>query len=527
MLSRRFWIIFVALLGFFCMTAVALRFSVAVIYAPLSVDGGWAAYPALDLGRGKSAVESASPLTYLPSDPGVHLKYDFDDRSIRLFPLSLWFRVFGAGLDSCRFYSLVEYLGVIAAMAWFLSALGLDRWTRFLALAIYACSMGVLDTLYDLRPDSMLTMLALAGFALATRAGLDIAAKSFWLAVLCLAALAVVWPSAAIPLSVVVGFFALGWLELSPADRKVTAPAIIALIAVPGIIFLLRNKFNNLVFGAFPNYDKTWDVYQQIAVMWRLGGVVELFSKEFVRWYASFFNSGIFVLAWIVIGLLQVVTFVPKGGKDEACRFRRLFLACFGAALVLFAADPHPTKDHSLPIIPFLVGAAALGMQEIGRRLNWVPASLVTLSAIAACVPSIRLALECERAGYSNAAVDRAFRDVLPAKGELRVGIGQASLFPQLQSEGAFTLIDDPQRRRLHQLELEALDFLLINREYADMGFEQKFAHAYPTHGFIQIAEVGKPDGGAYLKIMARNMKSQDKSSVIGFLREQANQLTP
>ena len=151
----------------------------------------------------------------------------------------------------------------------------------------------------------------------------------------------------------------------------------------------------------------------------------------------------------------------------------------------------------------------------------------MTLSAIAACVPSIRLALECERAGYSNAAVDRAFRDVLPAKGELRVGIGQASLFPQLQSEGAFTLIDDPQRRRLHQLELEALDFLLINREYADMGFEQKFAHAYPTHGFIQIAEVGKPDGGAYLKIMARNMKSQDKSSVIGFLREQANQLTP
>jgi hypothetical protein len=499
--SPKFRVVLLALLSLLCVGTVALRVGVAIVYVPLSVDGGWAAYPALSLARGDSAVESASAMLDLPRGPGVHARYGFDDRSVRLFPLSWWFKAFGAGLVSCRLYSLTEYLAALAAMAWFLRSLGIDKSTRFLSLALFAGSMGALEALTDLRPDVILTALSLLAFSLLVRLGPNISRLSFWLGCISLATVAVSWPSSPIPITIVSAYVALGWVTAPPAVRRTAMPGVLALMAFPMAAFLLRDKFNDLVFGIFPGYDESWA--PGIAAMWRTG-VWALLSKEFGRWHGTFFNSGIFVLAWIAIGLALVARAAFTERDALTRRASHLFIACCCAALVLFAVDRQGSPNHALPVIPFLIGAAAIGMQRIGKWRIEFAASILAASLAAACVPSIRLALECEDTGYSNAAVDAVVRILLPAKGDSRIGIGPTALFPQLHCDGSLVLIDDRSAHRLPRLDLAVLDFILIDSEYVGYNFEGSLASVRPEHRFTQVATVGRPERGPYLKILAR-----------------------
>jgi hypothetical protein len=269
-LSNRYLILMVIL----TVSVIIFKIFTIVQYLPLTVDGGWTAYPALSLSRGGTATENTEELNALKNIKGIAVKYNFDTRSVRLFPLSVWYKTFGSYLFSCRIYSILEYLLLITVAYFFLLRFNRDRKIVLIILCLYATDKTLLSAIADLRPDIFITMLTMLGFIL-----LDISISrnkivAYWLSLLTLSILALVWPYTAMPLSLIYVYFIVAFLVGYNPNIKKKLALMLILIALPTLLFFLRSNINDLIFGELTIVDKTWD--PALKEIWA-GGVGKLF----------------------------------------------------------------------------------------------------------------------------------------------------------------------------------------------------------------------------------------------------------
>lgn len=484
---------------------IILKIFTIIQYLPLAVDGGWTAYPALSISRGGKATENAEELNTLKNIKGIAVKYNFDTRSVRLFPLSVWYKTFGSNLFSCRIYSILEYLLLITVAYFFLLRFNPNRKIVLIILCLFATDKTILSAIADLRPDIFITMLTMLGFIL-----FDISISrnkivAYWLSLLTLSILSLVWPYTAMPLSMIFVYFIVTFsIECKQYVGKKLV-LILILIALPVVLFFLRSNINDMLFGELGIVDKTWQ--SALNELWG-GGVGKLFYKEIKRWSIYFLNSNVVGLL-VITSVLGAITFkVISRGQKIPPHLIPLSLAAFTGILVLLVADKHCTGNHAFAVVPFLFGIVTVICNSLAstkwKRVNHLFLSAcLSLSIILTVFFSLRTAIMHQNSGYINNKVSAFLTSIMPEEGENILAIGPAALFPHMSTQGNFTMLDDRTGSMLDLVNPCEFTYILIDLEYVDYGFERKFKKKFPGLDLKIIEVIGdyiKSYG--YLKVL-------------------------
>jgi hypothetical protein len=500
------------LMVFFSLLVIILKVVIIMKYSPLGVDGGWASYPALSLSRGGSAIEDFKDIDYLKRIPGLAIKFGyFDSRSVRLFPLSLWFKTFGTGLSSCRFYSILEYLLLITAVIFFLRCFSTDKKLVIMVGSLYAIDRTVLSCIGDLRPDTMLTALALLGFIFFHKSRDSFSAPAYWIGIALLSIMSLIWITAILSLSMIFFYFLFkdGFGKQIFRIKKIML--LIIFIGIPTLVLLAGDFFNNLFFGKIiapePN---SW--YKPISQLWA-EGTKALFSKEMVRWSGYFLYSSVGILLTICLAFIIILFNFRAYGEKPVRVFFGLCAAIASACLMLLMVDPHTTVGHSINVVPFLFAVIVVvfnSRNSLKARYYELFYGLFLFSVILGVLSSVRVGIINQRSGYENSKVSALMGELMPSKNESFVCIGPTALFPYMSPEGNLTMLDDRIGFQLDSINPLALKYVFIDREYLDFNFEEKFRKRFREFDLVPVKEIGNPDY-SYLKVMMvkRNLTFQ------------------
>ena len=85
------------------------------------------------------------------------------------------------------------------------------------------------------------------------------------------------------------------------------------------------------------------------------------------------------------------------------------------------------------------------------------------------------------------------------------VVIGGAELWPYFDPKRNVIIVDARTSRRINELSgvVESVDFIILNKDYAGYGWENRFSGRYPHIKLRTIAEVGNPGSGRdFVKII-------------------------
>jgi hypothetical protein len=485
--------------------AIILKIFTSIRYLPLTVDGGWTAYPALSMSRGGMATENAEDIDTLKKIKGVAVKYNFDTRSVRLFLLSGWYKSFKSSLFSCRIYSLLEYLLLIVVAYFFLLRFNRDKRIILLILCIYATDKALLSAIADLRPDIFITMLTMLGFIL-----FDISVSSkktfiSWLALLTLSILALTWPYTAMPLSLIFVYFIVVFLVENNLSIAKRLPLLLILIALPTVLFFLRSNINDMLFGDLKIVDITWN--PELKELWA-GGVTKLFYKEIIRWSGYFLDSNIIGLL-VILSALGAVSFrVITLNQRIPNQLIPLGISVLVGILVLLVADKQYTENHAFAVVPFLFGIVAIICNSFTSK-KWKPISYlfllayVSLSIILTVIFSLRTAIVLNNSGYNNNKVSAFVNGIMPDKGESILAIGPTALFPNMSTQGNFTMLDDRTGNMLELVNPCEFSYILIDSEYVLYGYEEKFRKKFRSFDLKKLKVFGDPlNLTGYLKVL-------------------------
>lgn len=100
----------------FISAVVAATFlaTVVFLYTPIGTDGGWFSYPALAISRYGDAGENRLSLEEAENIKGIKAIFSFDTRlSIRVIPMSLWFKAFGTSIWAVKLFGVLELLSLM------------------------------------------------------------------------------------------------------------------------------------------------------------------------------------------------------------------------------------------------------------------------------------------------------------------------------------------------------------------------------------------------------------------------------
>lgn len=484
---------------------IILKIFTIIKYLPLAVDGGWTAYPALSISRGGKANENTEELNTLKNIKGIAVKYNFDTRSVRLYPLSVWYKIFGSNLYSCRIYSILEYLLLITVVYFFLLRFNLDRKIVLIILCLYATDKTLLSAIADLRPDIFITMLTMLGFILFDISILRNKFIAYWLTLLTLSGLSLVWPYTAVSLSLIFVYFIVAFSieRILYFEKKLVLMLI--LIAIPVVLFFLRSNINDMLFDELGIVDKTWR--PALNELWA-GGVWKLFYKEIKRWSSYFLNSnvvGLLVIIWALGAIsFKVITRRPKIPPHLIS----LSFAALSGLLVLLVADKHHTGYHAFAVVPFLFGIVTVICNSFTstkwKRVNHLFLSAcLSLSIVLTVIFSLRTAIMHHNSGYINNKVSAFITGIMPEEGESILAIGPTALFPSMSTQGNFTMLDDRTGSMLELINPCEFTYILIDHEYVDYGFERKFKKKFNGFNLKTLRVFGDSfKSYGYLKVL-------------------------
>jgi hypothetical protein len=468
---------------------------VGIKYAPLQVDGTWAAYPAISLMLRGSAVEDFEPLGELSKKEGFKVKFGhFDNRSLRLYPMRLWFTLFGTSMLSCRMYSLIEYMLLLTVFWGMARTFAERRETAFLLTCFFASNSALIGQLEDLRPDMFLTAVSLAGFIALWRFRIH-RGMGFHIGHLMLIAAIFSWHTSCLNLSAILAFVLID-VALNSRSFRNLSPGLAWAFAL-AVIYLFKRHFLDWAFGPISN--EVDNALVQLKEMWG-NGFYSLLLKEVGRWRAFSGLSNLpAVLAfwagfWFVLCCCRAKNMEYKYGLIAG-------VAIGSAAIALL--DPHHTANHLFALVPFLYLLVAAAIERLpcrkARYRSYALAALVFLSATLSLTLSARKAYAYLASGYTNQAAAELVSRYLDSCDGCTV-VGPTGLFSLLDLTKNVTVLDYRSKDRVDALSLRNDMYLFLDRDYAGHGFLDLLKAKYPEIRLEQLDSLGTPHS-AYLSV--------------------------
>jgi len=498
----------------FFLAVLATTFLTAAyyLYSPLRVDGGWYSYPALSLSRGGDPGENYEEVDDLKEIEGIKVKFDVKDdfrRSIRLIPMTLWFKVLGTSIWMVKMYGIVEYIILLTLMFLVLRQITRDRNFLFLCFTIYLLdNPPIWYGTTNLRPDIIITAVSLGVFLLVRmEERIDRRILIFLLGVLGIFLLALIRVTAAISLVLLLSYLfielSLSWHNLSGFKKWFY----ISLIAAGVIGYLSRDHLLDMIISAehFPQQPYHMDrwaymILKEKDLIWKL-------SKELGRWGAYFRlsnNIGSLIAVLVAFGLLLARSLF-RADQTPKRQDMRIGLSCLFAVAALANFGPTDSVGHALPVAAYLFLLLARELELISfpriRKLA-VPLLLgiVFASAGIRFAQGINVVAKSIKNGFSNAAIVETMSDVFNSAGKNYVVFGSTELWPYFNPKTNVLIIDFRHKYALNRLSdsVKSVDYIIIDKPYEEEGWEKTFLSRYPGIELKTVRKVGNPMSGWY-----------------------------
>ncbi len=138
-------------------------------YTPLGVDGGWYSYPAFALSKGGGSGENMLSISELKNIEGVKSSFTNPEfrQSIRVIPMSWWFRIIGTNIWSAKLYGIFELFILMGIAYLLLQRISENKNIALLCWAIFLCDEVAISLgSSNLRADIMYTFMPLLVFLL-------------------------------------------------------------------------------------------------------------------------------------------------------------------------------------------------------------------------------------------------------------------------------------------------------------------------------------------------------------------------
>ena len=483
----------------------------AFYYVPLGVDGGLYSYPALSLSRDGDPGESQITVEELQGIHGVKVSYGFDlSRTVRVVPMSMWFRIFGADIWSARIFGLTEMLLLLVISFVVFHGISGNGRVAMLCWLIYSTDSVVLALgSTELRPDIMVTIFTLIVFLCINADDKFYGKREYVIislsAVLSTFLLALTHITAAVSLALLVSYilaeFLLSWKAVSVYRKWLGA----SVITTGVITFLMRREFFALFVPThYPDrspFSPAVDVEGGIRSLVS-GGVWPIVQKEYTRWVDYFlpFNPAVFLAVLLAVFLFGLGIFKHRHIKRLHQQLS-ILVGCAAACMVL-ALDPKPWSFHALPVVPFLIIVLAnqLKLMDNLRMKNiavFLLFALIVLSAGTKLALGGRIVLKSAQNGYSNMELIDLMTRILDDKDKDYLIVGSTGIWPYIHP-ATNVVIFDAKPARMPELKkyLSEIDCILIDKDYKGYNWVSCFETMYPEVYLKQMESIGKEEGG-------------------------------
>ncbi len=422
--------------------------------------------------------------------------------------------MFGHSIWSVKLFGLSELFMLMALMYIVLKKYSGERTFLWLCWAIFATDGLALSLgATDLRSDLLLTLLTLLVLFFAWGEGEG--KKRFLIyagGTLSILLLALTRITSAIPLVLLITCLAtelcLSWKYMFPFKRGFY----LSLIAVGVIGFVLRNQ---IFYSILPSSQDvpfyTYGLEGHVLGKIKNPDVLQMLEKEFTRWTRYFFLSNVGVLSAVALGLLMFGARIFLAPREQSkLQATSLAAGCAVAAGSLAAFDPVAWSTHAMPLVAVLILLLAEELGRIrnrknARRMVIVLIGIVLVSSGMRTAHGAKVILMSVRNGYSNPALEQVINRVFPSDSKQYLVIGGSELWPYIHEKKNVILVDARTKGRIGGLAdiVEGVDFVILNEDFAEYGWEKNFSEAYPNIKLKPIAQVGNPENGwKFIKIL-------------------------
>ena len=489
-------------------SAVAL-IAACWVYVPLQVDGSWYGYHAYALSQSRDAGENFAPLETLDRSDGLRVSFDFDERHLRVLPMSLWFKAFGTSIWAVKSYSMLELLAFLAALAFALARAGASMRVVFLVfLFVLSDTVPLTLAAADLRPDLAVLALTLLIFGLTVADRRSMSVTRAIVAAFLSFVLVLTHLTSAIALSVLAGSMAAD-LWLSRSARTVPRALAYGAVLAVGFVGLLFDHFlhGSLIPTAF---DPSQLYYPAPG---RGFDMVKILSLEAGRWHGYFFESNVSTLAVLLLAAFALPYSISwRSPKAPATRALIAPLA-FGIVcgiLVLTFVDPHYLlTPHAFSVVVCSLLLAGLTFDALPetklRRFGYAILVLLCTASLAKLALAAKIAWEAQTSGISNAIIQRTVAQEFTDR-HADVVLGPTKLWAYADPSTDTLIID----RRSSAADLTLLqdfigrvDLIVVDREYADFQFVDHLKGAYPQLSLQLDKQLGDPASQNFLTFYA------------------------
>jgi hypothetical protein len=480
-------------------------------YTPLRVEGGWYSYPALSLSRGEDPGNNYERVDDVREIAGINVIFDVKDdfrRSIRIFPMALWFKALGTSIWAVKLYGIIEHIILLTFMFLVLRQITRDRNFLFLCFAIYLVDLpAIWYGSTNVRPDIIIAAVTLGVFLLVCMDDRKGHRMSIFLAgVLGIFLLPLIRINAAISLVLLLAYvsieLSLSWHNLSGFKKWFY----ISLIAAGIVGYLLRDHLLDLIISTrhSPQLPHGMDrlayrIVRQKDLIWKL-------SKELDRWgeYFRLANIGTLVAVFLALGLL-LARRLSGGNNMPKRKVMHIGLSALLAMVALAIFDPLRSVGHALTIVAFFILLLARELELISfprMRKLVIPLLLLIVFSSAGIrfAQGINVAAKSVKNGFSNAAMVETMSNVFNSAGKKYVVFGSTELWPYFNPKTNVILIDFRHKYALNRLSeaIKSVDYIIIDKFYEEEKWEKNFLSRYPGIELKTIRQVGNPMSGWY-----------------------------
>lgn len=482
-------------------------------YQPLGVDGGKYSYPAFALSKGGDSGENMLSISELKNIEGVKSSFNKTEfrQSIRVIPMSWWFRAIGTNIWSAKLYGIFE-LFILMSIAYFLlrrisenKNIALLCWAIFLSDGV---ALGLGST--DLRADIMYTFMPLLVFLLTRMEVKKHHLFLFVFGVLSISFLVLIRITSLIPLSLLVCYMItelfLSWKKLSNFKKGFY----ISLIMTGITCFLLREKIWDIL---VPHQFKFNTLYpipplaleRSYASNSFTVEILPRMAREIYRWTDYFFlnNLGEFLAILLALSFFVLCLLGLSKKKKIPSMLISIPMGCVAAIGVLTFIDPVRWAAHALPVVPFFIIILAIVLNIIpNQKQKYIGVILLFIFVIFSSGVKLAHGINVMRKGilngYTNNSVIKIMKHVFNDEGRSYNVIGPTELWPYINQKTNIIIIDRRSTSGIEDVKnhLGEVDFIIINNDYQGYNWEERFRKRYTNIELETIAKVGKTNSG-------------------------------
>jgi hypothetical protein len=260
---------------------------------------------------------------------------------------------------------------------------------------------------------------------------------------------------------------------------------------------MYKSSFFEMLFSPLANASApSVNVKHRILNSWE-SGYLFILNKEMYRWGTYFFRSNVAPLLVLLFGILLFIkhSFLSFSKGKKALS---LLLTILTGFFLLAVLDPHPSTSHSIPLIPFFFLLLAQAIQPLKlstKSLKYILVGLVFFASLSSIAVAGKTFFNGQKSGYNIVAVSKSFENIFRERDQEYIILGPTEIWPFINNDRNVLIIDntrDP-KKNLPKLQpiINSLDYIVINKNYTEYGWEQEFLRHYPGYDFEQVKHVG------------------------------------